>query len=650
MQKKILFYLLLLTIFVFFFYFSSLSPLKKSSLDNEPIIFHYISSYETSDGLLAYFRYNGSKLFYQNKLSSPIIENLTLNITFDASDELTIQILDSDNSRFELPKRLPYPYEKSEKKKSDEERLYRIELDEKTFGFRVIRNKNNITIFDCIGKTLIYSDKYLEISTSLSGKNLFGLGERRQDFKYRPNSNFTIWPKDQYAAIDNATGPDHQTYGHHPMYLLREEGKDFNIVLLRTVAAMDFEIGPDFEFLKYKIVGGVLEFKIFLGDNQPEPLLKKYHQYINGYTLMPFWSLGFHQSRWGYNSSAKLLEIVKKFDEYDIPLDTIWSDIDYLDRFRDFTFNKNFKSEEIFQILDQKRHWVPILDIGIHKDFESSAYQKGLLYDTYIKSTVTGEPLLNCVWPGIVSYPDFNHPNASKFWGEELVNLHEKIPFSGLWLDMNEPAAFETGEVLSDDYICNIPFIGGQGQQNNEIRRQLSKKEIIDNTNDLPYVPGKGPLDTKTASLNATHYQEGEFAESQKPISELDFHSLNGFSEAKISYDIMKEKLNMTQPFILSRSNIFGQGAYTSHWTGDNYAQWTFLQTSISEIFNFQLFGIPLTGVDLCGFGGNTTEELCARFMQAGALYPFSRNHNAIDAIDQEPWAFGDESPVYLKL
>jgi len=52
------------------------------------------------------------------------------------------------------------------------------------------------------------------------------------------------------------------------------------------------------------------------------------------------------------------------------------------------------------------------------------------------------------------------------------------------------------------------------------------------------------------------------------------------------------------------------------------------------------MYGIPFVGEDICGLFGNATPEICARWMQLGSLYPFSRNHNGNTSVSQEPYAF----------
>ena len=270
--------------------------------------------------------------------------------------------------------------------------------------------------------------------------------------------------------------------------------------------------------------------------------------------------------------------------------------------------------------------------------------------NVYVQSSIYNKSLVNCLWPGKVSFPDFNHPNSSIFWKNQLKNLYQILPFDGLLVDMNEPSAFMKAEIDPDSQCPDSPIPKPKAillSKTHSSLDNLSKNSSFLSSNDLPYIPGLKPLENKTISMNATHSNKGTYITKEGPFTEFEYHGLAGYLESIITYDFFRENMSQPLPFILSRATLFSQGAFSFHWTGDNKADWKFFKTSISDIFNFQLFGIPFVGDDLCGFAGDTTEQLCSRWMQAGSFYPFMRNHNQIYKIDQEPYAWGVNSTVY---
>lgn len=148
----------------------------------------------------------------------------------------------------------------------------------------------------------------------------------------------------------------------------------------------------------------------------------------------------------------------------------------------------------------------------------------------------------------------------------------------------------------------------------------------------LVYTPGDEPLQTKTlCNTDRQHWSE-----------HYDVHNMYGFTEAIATYDAMQTVRPNARPFIISRSTFSGQGFYSGHWTGDIWSSWTDLRDSVPGILEFSFYGVPLVGADICGFNGNTTVDLCARWQALGAFYPFSRNHNTDEALDQDPASMGD--------
>ncbi|VDK57865.1 unnamed protein product [Cylicostephanus goldi] len=100
------------------------------------------------------------------------------------------------------------------------------------------------------------------------------------------------------------------------------------------------------------------------------------------------------------------------------------------------------------------------------------------------------------------------------------------------------------------------------------------------------------------------------------------------------------------------RSTFPSTGRYAGHWLGDNSATWEDLQSAVIGAQEFSMFGFPYIGSDICGFNGNTTEELCLRWQQMGAFHTFMRNHNGKGLPPQDPaqWSSVTEATIKANL
>merc|ERR1719507_285377 len=121
-----------------------------------------------------------------------------------------------------------------------------------------------------------------------------------------------------------------------------------------------------------------------------------------------------------------------------------------------------------------------------------------------------------------------------------------------------------------------------------------------------------------------------------------------GWTQSKPTLDAVRLATGK-RGLVLSRSTFVGSGAWVAHWLGDNFSNWSNLKNSIIGMLQFNQFGIPFVGADICGFIGNTEEEMCLRWHQLGAFYPFSRNHNALGSIDQDPGVWGAETAGVIR-
>lgn len=336
--------------------------------------------------------------------------------------------------------------------------------------------------------------------------------------------------------------------------------------------------------------GGNLDYYFIGGDSMPD-ILENY-TYLTGRMPLPQkWVLGYHQSRWGYDSEETFRELAAKLRELRIPCDALHFDIDYMERYKVFTWNHEHYHDAGTLLSDLKKQGiraVTIIDPGVKVEKDYPMYEEGVENGFFAKSP-DGGVYVNTVWPGDAVYPDFGNPAVRKWWGEHL-QFYTSLGVSGVWNDMNEPASFNGP--LPDDVL---------------------------------------------------------FTDEDRPSTHAEMHNVYGHNMAKATYEGWKA-LTGKRPFVITRACYSGSQKYATAWTGDNQSLWTHLRMAIPQQCNLGLSGMAFVGTDIGGFGADTTPELLVRWVQAGCFSPLFRNHCAIGSMNQEPWLFGEETlNIYRK-
>ena len=570
------------------------------------------------------------------------IERLNIQISLECDKYLHIYVTDAINKRWENQFSISESYlEKiktcSQTKTLKDFGLYISEETSEPFYITLINPENNELIFTTENTDFIYSDLFIGFGGFVSTNDIYGFGERYHELNLG-DGKYTMWPNDTGGIHEDKGDGGYNAMGIHPLGFHRTSQNTFIGLLFNNINAQDIFIKSGYDkwnntvLLEHRTIGGVIDYYITINDT-PDKALISLHDIIGHPMLVPYWSLGFHQCRWGYHSTQNIRDVYENYIAYELPIDTFWGDIDILQDYRIFTLNeKNFKDlpNLIYELHENNYKFVPIVDIGFPMKEEDEFYMRGKETNAFIKSNYTNEDLISHVWPGRAVFPDFFCNSGVELWKYAMERYYQTVKYDGIWLDMNEPAMIyvddeNRGEILPEGKTFDP---------------NMNRYEY------LPYIPGyrKDHPNIRTRSLSENSYSnslnENEF------LYGYNFKPLMNYIENMITNaDIIS--ITNKRPFILSRSTALGHGKYSFHWLGDNTADYEHMRNGVNGIFQFQIYGVPMTGDDICGFFNDSWDELCARWMSLGSFFPFSRNHNHADYKSQEPYVFGKNSLTY---
>lgn len=445
--------------------------------------------------------------------------------------------------------------------------------------------------------------------TAPKATRYYGLGDKTCNLNLR-GQRLENWNTDAFAFDKNAD----PLYRSIPFYYALNAGSAYGI-FLHNHSRSHFDFDQKREgMMRFWADCGEMDY-LFIHGPKLDAVAARYLQLTGRPELPPLWALGFHQSRWGYYPESRVFELVEDFRRHQIPCDAVYLDIDYMDGYRCFTWDKSHFPDPKALIAALRKdgfQTVVMIDPGIRVDPNYEVYRSGLEQGFFCRRS-SGELMTGPVWPPSCVFPDYTLPAARRWWGELYRELYNEQGVSGFWNDMNEPAVFKVTNMTFPDAV--------------------------------------------------QHDYDGDPCDHRKA------HNIYGLQMSRATYEGLKTLQPHKRPYLLTRATFSGGQRYAAVWTGDNVASWEHLRLANLQCQRLSVSGFSMCGTDVGGFVDQPDGELFVRWLQLGIFHGVFRIHSMgnnasgnaqvdentveqaaqADRMDQEPWSFGEPYTAHAR-
>lgn len=444
---------------------------------------------------------------------------------------------------------------------------------------------------------------------------VYGLGENMRGINKRG------WLYESRCADEpNHTEDRHSLYASHNFLVV--DGKEQFGIFVDYPGIISFDIGyTKLNQMVLKVSDWNMDIYVITGENVKD-IVKQFRKLIGRSYVAPKWAFGYGQSRWGYMNADDIRKVVKGYRDLGIGLDSVYLDIDYMERFKDFTLNDEaFPNFADFnkEMAEENIHLVPIIDAGVKEEEGYPIYEEGM-EKGYFCTKEDGSPFIAAVWPGRALFPDMLNKEARDWFGDQYKFLLDQ-GVEGFWNDMNEPSIFYTEDSLK----AAFEKIDSMKGQNLDLDKFFQFKSTV------------GRL-----SGNPEDYKAFYHVIDGKRIRHDKVHNLFGYNMTRAAGEAFERLEPDKRILMFSRSSYIGMHRYGGIWQGDNKSWWSHILLNLKMMPSLNMCGFLYTGADLGGFGADTTEDLVLRWLALGIFTPLMRNHAAMGTREQEAYQFED--------